>query len=360
MVFVSQTLTNRRVSLRGRIFLSLRIDMEYREVGGRHMQSDFQRTFMLLRPLDAKDSATSGFCRMERRGNRGKLAFTVQGVQRQGTLHPVLITGDGGEAKVVPCGELRIDARGHGNLTYPIDSLTPSVAAQYRAVGIAEVAQGELDLVMVGFFGKGRPFDKAAVERVAARTLGLSVAEAVLEPATPPPGKRTPPFAKPAVQQEAPPLAQQPPSQEAAQRAAPTQEAAPMQEQQAPESLLPSNVWSQPAPEPGTTPALGLPEELADAIWPDSAAALRELFERFEVVAPVTGAENELFVSIPMNGGMMGIDHYLLGVRLDNGYVTAIGYGIPGKASAPPAGLAGYAWMDTPLGGYWLKWEELR
>ncbi len=316
------------------------------------MQGEYQRTFLMMRPLDAQDSASTGFCRMERKNNRGKLVFTVQGMKRPGPLYALLVSQDGQEAKVVSCGELRVDARGQGTLTHNLDSVTPSAAAGYRAVCIAEAAQDGVDVMMVGFFGKGRPFDREDAQRLAAKALGIVSSEKKAEAPAPLQQTATPKTIEPPQG----PVTKTVPALGALEEADPGLPILKVQEEM-PSSRLPTGVWAQPPAEIGTTPAIGLPEGLEHVVWPDAVLPLRELFERFDVASPVTGAENEIFVSIPMSGGMMGIDHYLLGVRLENGTVVAVGYAIPGEPDTPPAGLEGYRWMDTPLGGYWMKWE---
>ena len=346
------------------------------------MQADMQRTIVMMRPLGADGGTGTGFCRMERKGNRGKLVLNVQGLRREGPLHVALVSQDGNGQRVEPCGEMFLDARGHGSVTHNLDILTASAAANHRAVCVLERMGDGLTAVMAGFFGKGRPFDRCGIESMAAKALGIappaviprsaSLSSAVPEAADPPPMAE--PVSNPVFGLAAEPVMPSATILSAAgeEEICPNAPALLFDESWegeassgglemgngAEESTVPDNVWARPGQAPGMAPAMGLPEELQDVVWPDAVMPLRELFERFDLVGPVTGAENEIFISIPMNGGMMEIDHYFLGVRIEGGEVVAIGYGIPGSADAPPTGLEGYAWFETPLGGYWLKWEE--
>ena len=95
-----------------------------------------------------------------------------------------------------------------------------------------------------------------------------------------------------------------------------------------------------------------LPEALRNAYWPQQLWPLHDLFERFEQAKPF-GGEDAVYVRVPLGGKWGCIDHYLVGASVKDGWVTGVGYLIPGQKDAPPAGLAGYEWQD----GYWQAWQ---
>lgn len=320
------------------------------------MQGDFQRTYIMMRPLDMQQSASTGFCRVEREKNRGKLVFNVQGMGSDDQLHGVMIRQDGGQLTIKDCGKVALDMRGQGNTTREIDHMVSTTGAGYQAVGVVSVASGQPKLLLIGFFGKGKAVDKAEIEGACAVALGFKPAVAL--------PKDEPVAAKVAAEQPAPAASKETVSIKREEAPAIIVEEEPVKpvfealaEQPAPD--VPESIWSTPPMEDGDFPAVGLPEELEGVIWPESTQSLRELFERFDVVSPVTGNDAEIFIRIPMNESVAGVDHYLLGVRLAGGMVVAVGYAIPGTADAPPTGLVGYTFTETPLGGYWIKWEDV-
>lgn len=327
------------------------------------MQSDFQRTFTMMRPLDGEEAGSSGFCRIERSQSRGKLVFNIQGISAGGDLHAVLVKRDGNDWKVQDCGLLRVDQRGNATVTREIDGLTTQATAMHHSVGVMRVTPEGASLRLIGFIGKGKPIDRQGIEQAAAR--GFGVASSAVEDAVPVeptvvPSAGVVPRMAPIAPVE--PVTSAPsPAPEADIQREPTSEttpALPIQDGQG-NSGLPENIWAAPPQDIGDFPAAGLPQELEGIVWPESILSLRELFERFDVVSPVTGSEAEVFIRIPLENSVAGVDHYLLGVRLSNGTITAIGYAIPGMENMPPVGLDGYTFSETPLGGYWIRWEAV-
>lgn len=352
------------------------------------MQGDFQRTFIMMRPLDGQEGGGTGFCRVERKQNRGKLIFNVQGQPKDAEVHAILIRQEGGQYQVTPCGAIRLDARGQGTVTRDLDGVSAKLASGYRAVGVVSMAGGQPRLSLAGFFGTGKQLDRGKIEAATAVAMGIQPesAKTAPSPSTPSvPKEEEPqeevqevsapaPQIQPEVEPEAAvpaPEANDPPEQtkqveETAQEEIDTidtsweiPENPPPVILEIKDSGVPESIWSAQPLREGEFPAVGLPEELEGIVWPDSLLPLRTLFERFEVVSPVTGNDSEVFIRVPMTDCIAGVDHYLLGVRLAGGTIIAVGYAIPGTAQTPPTGLTGYTFTETPLGGYWIKWEDV-
>ena len=101
---------------------------------------------------------------------------------------------------------------------------------------------------------------------------------------------------------------------------------------------------------------LEMPEKLRDVYWPQTLFPLHDLFERFPQDTTFEGSADEVFIRVPLGGAYGEIDHYLVGARIADGWVTAVGYLIPGEyAETPPAGMSGYEWRD----GYWQAWQTV-
>ena len=101
---------------------------------------------------------------------------------------------------------------------------------------------------------------------------------------------------------------------------------------------------------------LEMPEKLRDVYWPQTLFPLHDLFERFPQDTTFEEGADEVFIRVPLGGAYGEIDHYLVGARIADGWVTAVGYLIPGEyAETPPAGMSGYEWRD----GYWQAWQTV-
>ena len=99
---------------------------------------------------------------------------------------------------------------------------------------------------------------------------------------------------------------------------------------------------------------LEMPAALRNAYWPQLLWPLHDLFERFEQVHPFADEQGAVYIRVPLGDKWGRIDHYLVGASVRDGWVTGVGYLIPGQDGASaPAGLSGYEWKD----GYWQAWQ---
>ena len=96
-----------------------------------------------------------------------------------------------------------------------------------------------------------------------------------------------------------------------------------------------------------------LPQLLRNAYWPQQLWSLHDLFERFEEVFPFGKEADCAYIRVPLDGTYGTVEHYLVGARVKDGWVTAVGYLIPGTAEKN-AGLPGSSFKD----GYWQSWQE--
>ena len=72
----------------------------------------------------------------------------------------------------------------------------------------------------------------------------------------------------------------------------------------------------------------------------------------FRRTRPLKEVVDEVFIRVPLGGAYGEIDHYLVGARIADGWVTAVGYLIPGEyAETPPAGMSGLRMAGRLLAG---------
>lgn len=96
-----------------------------------------------------------------------------------------------------------------------------------------------------------------------------------------------------------------------------------------------------------------LPALLRNAYWPQQLWPLHDLFERFDEVKPFEGQKDCAYIRIPLDGKYGTVEYYLVGARVADGWVTEVGYLIPGSREKN-VGFAGCVWED----GYWQSWQS--
>ena len=369
---------------------------------------DVQRTFVILRQLEGRRE--SGYARAETREGRVRLNLVVQGFAQDAQPQAFAADSDG----LIHLGALRLDARGQGGL---LAELNPS---DFRRVQLLLVAQTDGEGVVVplaGTVGRSGWVDWENIRALLTEALLPQRKEAAEETKVQPeaepaePAQTEQPEAVQETQPEAetaePAQTEQPEAVQETQPEAETAEPAqteqpeavqetqpevqperPVQTQAKPEpepeavqiipeeraenrekSAAEADVYDQPAQEDPSGAALRelltplpeekvleMPEKLRDVYWPQTLFPLHDLFERFPQDTTFEGSADEVFIRVPLGGAYGEIDHYLVGARIADGWVTAVGYLIPGEyAETPPAGMSGYEWRD----GYWQAWQTV-
>ena len=324
---------------------------------------DVQRTFVILRQLEG--GRESGYARAETSEGRVRLNLAVQGFAQDAQPQAFAADSDG----LIHLGALRLDARGQGGL---LAELNPS---DFRRVQLLLVAQTGGDNVVVplaGTVGRSGWVDWENIRALLAEALLPQQEEAAeetemqLEAETAEPAQ---PEQQEAVQETQPEVQAEQPVQT---QTEPEQETEPVRavaEKQQEEPAAEADVYDQPAQEDPSSAALRelltplpeekvleMPEKLRDVYWPQALFPLHDLFERFGQDTTFKGSADEVFIRVPLGGASGEIDHYLVGARIADGWVTAVGYLIPGEyAETPPAGMSGYEWRD----GYWQAWQTV-
>lgn len=346
------------------------------------MNREVQRTFVLLRQLGS--GRESGYARAETRDGSVKLNLVVQGFGRNAAPYAFGLTQEG----LLPLGALNMDARGQGGI---VASLSPTDFRQMQMLLVAVCNGGEAQIPLAGTVGRGGWIDWAQVREAIA---------GFLCPTPTPPTETTPaqpeapqasethqameaPQAPEAPQaMEAPQTPETPQASEAPQTEEPATEEAPAPEEPAEEPAQPATA----EPDPGDLPAAEetdlydlpaqmdpmteaenalrtplpaeerheIPSLLRSAYWPQALWPMHDLFERFEEVMPFPEEGDTVYIRVPLGDAYEEIDHYLIGAKVDDGWVVGVGYLLPGdRQETPPPGMAGYEWKD----GYWQSWQ---
>lgn len=327
---------------------------------------DVQRTFVILRQLEGRRE--SGYARAETREGRVRLNLVVQGFAQDAQPQAFAADSDG----LIHLGALRLDARGQGGL---LAELNPS---DFRRVQLLLVAQTDGEGVVVplaGTVGRSGWVDWENIRALLTEALLPQRKEAAEETKVQPEAEPTEPAQtkQPEAVQETQPEVQ--PERLVQTQAKPELEPETVQiipEERAEnreKSAAEADVYDQPAQEDPSGAALRelltplpeekvleMPEKLRDVYWPQTLFPLHDLFERFPQDTTFEGSADEVFIRVPLGGAYGEIDHYLVGARIADGWVTAVGYLIPGEyAETPPAGMSGYEWRD----GYWQAWQTV-
>lgn len=349
------------------------------------MMKDVQRSFVLLRQCG--NGRESGYARAETREGRVKLNLVVQGFSPQDEAYAFGAAQDG----VLLIGRLNLDGRGQGGIAV---ELSAQEMRSLQVLFVAVLRGGGADIPLAGTVGRGGWVDWTQVRALVAEALRPEREEAC--PELEPPAQEETPCEEeaPAAQEEAPceeemPIEEEPPAvaeeTPCGEEMPAVEEEPPVVEEEAPckeEAVVEEEDVVEKEPSVEEEPAeedffdlpaqedpfevverslrtplpkelrRELPEALRNAYWPQQLWPLHDLFERFEQEKPF-GGEDAVYVRVPLGGKWGRIDHYLVGASVKDGWVTGVGYLIPGQKDAPPAGLAGYEWQD----GYWQAWQ---
>lgn len=305
------------------------------------MKKDVQRTFILLRPCSG--GRESGYARAEVRDGNIRLNLAVQGFNVQQQHYAFAVTREG----ILLIGPVQLDARGQGGAAVQLGA-EDLRAMQVLCVGC--VRGSDVEILLAGTVGRGGWVDWTQVRTLAADAL----------------------LPKAAIREDAEEVTVQAPVPEEA------------VEEKSQEDLLNLEAETQTAASESAKTAVDLydlpaqedpfeaverelrtplseekrlemPDALQQAYWPQLLWPLHDLFERFEAVQPFVGQEDTVYIRIPLGEKLGGVDHYLVGARVEDGWVTGVGYLIPGAAASAPDGFDGYVWKD----GYWQSWQNV-
>ena len=303
---------------------------------------DVQRTFVILRQLEGRRE--SGYARAETREGRVRLNLVVQGFAQDAQPQAFAADSDG----LIHLGALRLDARGQGGL---LAELNPS---DFRRVQLLLVAQTDGEGVVVplaGTVGRSGWVDWDNIRALLTEALLPQRKEAAEETKVQPeaepaePAQTEQPEAvqetQPEVQPERPVQTQAKPEPEPEAVQIIPEERAENREKSAAEA----DVYDQPAQEDPSgrrrcancsprcrrKKCWKCRKSCGTSDWPQTLFPLHDLFERFPQDATFEGSADEVFIRVPLGGAYGEIDHYLVGARIADGWLTAVGYLIPGE-----------------------------
>ena len=260
-----------------------------------------QRTFVYLR--QQAGGRESGYARAEAQERSVRLSLAVQGFDAESEPYAFGVTQEG----VVMLGRVMLDARGQGGVTAQVGA---GEFGKMQILLIACLKEGEVSIPLAGTVGRNGQADWQSVKQQIQNLLQPE------EKTQEMPAQE--PKAMPPVQEE---------SFETAERKLRT-----------------------PLPK---EKRVELPRILRNAYWPQKLWPLHDLFERFDEVQPFGRQEDSAFIRVPLDGKYGAVEHYLVGARVQDGWVEAIGYLIPGEREMPVRGLEEAQWAD----GYWQMWQ---
>lgn len=290
-------------------------------------QTDKQRTFVYLRQLEGRRE--SGYARAEMQDKTVGLHIAVQGFSPSEDAYAFAVTEEG----VVLLGILLLDARGQGGAAVQLSR------KEYRAMQVLFVLQEMpmgVQIPLAGTPGRTGRVNWEAVKALAIQALH--------------PEEQKPAEEEQAVEPE-PEIAEIIPE--------PEQNAAKPAESPVEEEMYDLAAQEEPYAEAerelrapmAAEKRVEMPHLLRNAYWPQSLWPLHDLFERFE---EEESAEKDCaYIRIPLDGKYGTVEYYLMGARVKDGWVTAVGYLIPGE-ERHPAGMTGSVYKD----GYWQLWRE--
>ena len=264
-----------------------------------------QRTFVYLRQQEG-GGRESGYVRAEAQERNVRLNLVVQGFDARAQPYAFGVT----EEDIVPIGRVLLDARGQGGVSAQVDS---GEFGRMQLMIVAYMRGGETVIPLAGTVGRN------------GQTAWLRVRQQVTQQLQPQKTAEEPQPEEKTVQREAP--VQQGETFETAERKLRT-----------------------PLPR---EKRVELPPILRNAYWPQKLWPLHDLFERFEEVQPFGPKEDSAYIRVPLEGKFGSVGHYLVGAKVQGGWVEAIGYLIPGEREMPVRGLEEAQWSD----GYWQMWQ---
>ena len=351
------------------------------------IRNEFRRAFIMLR---AAMPGYGGHVRLERRTLTGSMYFIVTAPQGVNELTAALAGQQNGEYYAAPIGALTRDRRGQLALAWQFDprAIDGRPLEAYAWVVVAATG-GPCAVALTGNVEGARAMDPDALGRavcalfapaqppVQAPAADLPEPEAapvppvddsafvaeqtVFEPEPAPEPVPTEPAAKSDMRGDVriytSTRARLRAAAQRARESCPTEPAPagdPPQSQPAPEeSASPSQPDSPDDAQEAQTAAQALGLDIT-APWPGEAESLRRLFATQAPRMTLLG-DGYTYVAAPLPAGA-GYDESLVGLKAEDGRITAIRYALGGRrAPEPPAGLEGYRWVPI-LGdaGYWV------
>lgn len=291
-------------------------------------QTEKQRTFVYLRQLEG--GRESGYARAEIQDRTVNLHIAVQGFSSNEDTYAFAVTDEG----VVLLGMLKLDARGQGGAAVQLSR------KDYRDTQVLFVLRDTpkgVQIPLAGTPGRTGRVDWEAVKTLAVQALHPEEQESA---------------EKEQAAEPEPKIAEIMPEPE-------QNTAEPEEDAESPEAMYDLAAQEEPYREAERglrTPIAAekrveMPQLLRNAYWPQSLWPLHDLFERFEEEPSVE--KDCAFIRIPLDGKYGTVEYYLMGARVKDGWVTAVGYLIPGDKQHP-TGMAGSVYKD----GYWQMWRE--
>ena len=282
-----------------------------------------QRSFVYLRQLGS--GRESGYARAEMQERAARLHIAVQGFAPQEAAWVFAVTGEG----IVLLGGFETDSRGQGGTASQVSK------QEYGAMQVLFVlteGAGSVRIPLAGTTGRTGQVDWDAVKAMALQALYPVAEVPIKEEVLPVVGEESAPVALPesVVEEEENDLYDL---------------AAEEEPYRTVERELRTPIVQERRVE--------MPYLLRNAYWPQQLWSLHDLFERFEEAFPAGAEADCAYIRVPLDGTYGTVEHYLVGARVKDGWVTAVGYLIPGTAEKN-AGLPGSSYKD----GYWQSWQE--
>lgn len=314
-------------------------------------RSEKQRNFVYLRQLE--NGRESGYARAEMQDRMIGLHIAVQGFSLSADAYAFAVTEEG----VVLLGRLMLDARGQGGTSVKMSR------QEHRAVQVLLVLVETADGVRIPLAGTPGRSGRVDWEKI------KSLAQVALHPERAAQEEEKQMKDDSSVQEETQTEIQMETTLQETNEQASTEHAeknaeAAAEETDSPESenaLYDLAALEEPYKEVERElrrpivpeRRVEMPLLLRNAYWPQQLWPLHDLFERFEEAFPFGKEEDRAYIRIPLDGQYGTVEYYLMGARVRDGWVTAIGYLIPGTAEKN-VGITGSVFSD----GYWQSWRE--
>lgn len=374
------------------------------------MQNDNKRRLVMFRPLGKGDTAT-GYAKLDLGNGRLGIQMNVQGLGASGGKAYGLLLGSDNTALL---GSMELNVRGQGSLRseLPLNNVGGVPFTKYGALAVARDFGDRARISLVGNIGNDSWIDYSKAEQAVMEILHPQPAKAVVETSeeeavaafmegqkyTPETG-----FVEQVeeTKQEPAPAPQMQPVEPNIQPADEEEQAAEIEETEEEKieeiELEPLEVQevqtieeveiqpAEPSPQEmageGMQPPvlgdegilqriereaqsaapketlIGLPALLAAVFWPQALWALSDLFARYPLDENCS-KEDEVYIRVPVDEAH---GHVILGARIDDGWVTMAGYGVPCAFGDPRPGFEEGEYLSGQDGsGYYVLWEAAK
>ena len=296
-------------------------------------RTEKQRSFVYLRQMEG--GRESGYARAEQQERMVRLHIAVQGFAAEQEPYAFAVMEDG----VLLLGKLRLDGRGQGGVSAQVSR------QEYRDMQVLFVlceGKREARIPLAGTPGRTGRVDWAVVKQLALQALHpvQTSAEEEKETQEKPAAEQVKPLAETVVTEE--PAVQEPAD-------AADDSIYDLAAQEEPYREAERELRTPIVPEK----RVEMPDVLRNAYWPQKLWPMHDLFERFEEVVPFEGEEGSAYIRIPLDGKYGTVEYYLVGAKVKDGWVTSVGYLIPGTEEKR-TGAAGSVYLN----GYWQSWQE--